>query len=69
MFPNLEAEQARNGHTNEFTAIKLGITRQTFEKRKKSGGFRLEEINVLMSMYGDNFTYLFSEESVTVKAS
>ena len=62
MFPNLEAEQARNSHKNEFIAAKLGITRQTLEKRKRVGGFKLEEINVLMSMYGNDFDYLFSLE-------
>ena len=66
MFPNLEAEQARNGHTNEFIAVKLGITRQTLEKRKKHGGFRLEEINALLTMYGNDFNYLFSNQKLTL---
>lgn len=64
MFPNLEAEQARNGHTNEFLAKKLGVSRQTLERKKRVGDFRLSEINILLSIYGSDYNYLFSVEKL-----
>lgn len=59
MFPNLEAEQARNNHTNVFVAEQLGITRQSYEHKKRNGTFKLSEINRLLSIYGNSFEYLF----------
>ncbi len=35
MFRNLEAEQARFGMTNQQVADKLGISRSSYEKKKK----------------------------------
>jgi DNA-binding XRE family transcriptional regulator len=63
MFPNLEAEQARRNHTNDFVAKKLGISRQSYESKKKNGGFKLKEITKLLSMYNSAFDYLFSQEA------
>lgn len=60
MFPNLEAEQARNGHTNEEVAKRLGISRQTYELKKKFGSFKLKEINGLLELYRADFVYLFA---------
>ena len=37
MFRNLEAEQARNGLTNADMGEKLGISRVSYENKKKSG--------------------------------
>ena len=39
MFRNLEAEQARFGYTNQQTANKLGISRTSYENKKKTGKF------------------------------
>ena len=61
MFANLEAEQARHGHTNEFVANKLKMSRRTFEIKKQKGTFKLPEIKKLMEMYGKDFFYLFEE--------
>lgn len=62
MFPNLEAEQARNGHTNEEVAKILGMTRQAYEHKKKTGKFKLKEINILIETYRVDFSYLFASE-------
>ena len=62
MFPNLDAEQARNGHTDVFLAKELGITRHTLAKRKRVGDFKLSEINTMLSMYCVAFDYLFSSQ-------
>jgi len=69
MFPNLDAEQARNGHSNTFVANQLGISRQSLEKKKKNGGFKLAEINILLSMYDSNLEYLFSSQKMTAPAA
>ena len=65
MFPNLEAEQARNRHTDEYVASKLGISRQMYGRKKSLGNFKLKEINTLLEMYGTDFTYLFAMEAET----
>ena len=50
-------------HTNEFVASKLGISRQSYEKKKKTGTFKLREITKLLTVYGTDFDYLFAEKS------
>jgi hypothetical protein len=62
MFPNLEAEQARNGHTNESVAKELGLSRQAYEIKKKKGGFKFSEIKQLLAIYNTTFDYLFAME-------
>ncbi|MEG2002886.1 MAG: hypothetical protein RR107_07320 [Clostridia bacterium] len=62
MFPNLEAEQARQRHSNSVVAEKLGITRQSFEHKKKSGTFKFAEIQKLLDLYESEFKYLFSSD-------
>ena len=64
MFPNLEAEQARNMHTNEYVANKLGMSRQLYEKKKKSGSFKQTDIERLLAIYGATYKYLFSREPI-----
>ena len=62
MFPNLEAEQARQGHTNAYVAEKLGVTRASYEKKKKIGCFKLKECIFLAGIYKSSLDYLFSQE-------
>ena len=62
MFPNLEAEQARRGHTNAFVAEKLGVSRASYEKKKKIGCFKLKECICLANIYMASLDYLFSQE-------
>lgn len=40
LFRNLEAEQARKGLTNSDVAGKLGISRVSYESKKKTGKFQ-----------------------------
>lgn len=61
MFRNLEAEQARLGYTNSTVAEKLGISRVSYENKKKSGKFTTAEIKVLCSIFKCKFDYLFAE--------
>ena len=41
MFRNLEAEQARFGYTNQQMADKLGISRVSYENKKKTGSITI----------------------------
>ena len=63
MFRNLEAEQARNGHTDQNVADKLGISRVSYCNKKKTGKFTTLEIKALCAMYHCGFDYLFSTEA------
>ena len=62
MFRNLEAEQARFGYTNQMVADKIGISRVSYENKKKSGKFTTLEIKVLCKLFKCKFDYLFSTE-------
>lgn len=59
MYPNLQAEQARQGMTNMQVADKLGIARPTYENKKKTGRFTVEECKRLCEMFHSSFDYLF----------
>lgn len=62
MFRNLEAEQARFGFTNQAVAGKLGISRVSYESKKKSGKFTTFEIKMLCELFKQKFDYLFAED-------
>ena len=59
MFRNLEAEQARMGYTNTDVAKKLGISRVSYENKKKNGKFTTLEIKSLCKLFKCKFDYLF----------
>ncbi|MCL2182984.1 MAG: helix-turn-helix transcriptional regulator [Chitinispirillia bacterium] len=59
MYPNLEAEQTRRGHTEEYVAEKLGMTRQTYSECKLSGAFQPAEALALVKIYDKPVEYLF----------
>jgi DNA-binding XRE family transcriptional regulator len=63
MFPNLEAEQARQRHSNDYVAQKLGISRQAYENKKKNGTFKLKEVFMLTAIYSAEFSYLFDNDA------
>ena len=62
MFRNLEAEQARLGLTNQDVATILGISRVSYENKKKSGKFTTVEIKKLCRLFKCKFDYLFATE-------
>lgn len=62
MFKNLDAEQARNSMTNSNVAEKLGISRISYENKKKSRNFTTFEIKALCKLFGCKFDYLFSTD-------
>lgn len=59
MFRNLNAEQARYGYTNEKMGEILGISRVSYEKKKKTGSFSLMEAKALGAKFGVTVDYLF----------
>ena len=61
MFPNLEAEQGRHRMSNQVVAGKLGVSRKTYELKKKNGNFTWPQIVKLMELFGCTFEYLFDE--------
>lgn len=65
MFPNLKAEQARNGYTNGFIAEQLGMSRSNFETKCRNGRFKVSEAQKLCKMFGCDFSYLFAEKQVS----
>ena len=62
VFKNLNAEQARRGLTNNDTAALLGISRVSYENKKKTGKFTTPEIKTLCTYFGCKFDYLFATE-------
>lgn len=62
MFSNLEAEQARKGLSNARISKMLGISRVTYEKKKKNGKFKLSEIKSLCDILDCEFNYLFATD-------
>lgn len=63
MFRNLEAEQARNKMNNAAVAEQLGISRVSYESKKKSGKFTTIEAKKLCMLFDCQFDYLFATES------
>ena len=63
MFRNLDAEQARNAMTNKDVADSLGISRVSYENKKKTGKFTTFEIKKLCTMFNCSFDYLFETDT------
>lgn len=59
MYPNLNAEQARFGHTNEYVANFLGLSRKSYEAKKNTEAFKIQECKKLCTLYNCKFEYLF----------
>lgn len=66
MFRNLEAEQARYGFNNSDMGEKLGISRVSYENKKKNGKFTTIEIKTLCKLFRCKFDYLFATEEKEV---
>nr|DAT39407.1 MAG TPA: SOS-response transcriptional repressor [Caudoviricetes sp.] len=62
MFKNLDAEQARFSMTNQQVANKIGISRVSYENKKKTGKFTALEAKKLCKMFKVKFDYLFATE-------
>ena len=60
-FPNLEAEKARRGLTDDDLARHLGLTRTAYTKKKNGKRFSIAEIRSLLSLFDSTFEYLFHD--------
>ena len=69
MFRNLAAEQKRNGYTNQQVADYLGISRNTYEKKKKLGTFEVKHINMLCKLFKCTYDYLFETDQKTERTA
>ena len=67
MFPNLNAEQARKGLSNASTANIIGISRNSFENKKRTGKFYVSELNKLCDYFNCDYEYLFRWEDINDK--
>ena len=67
MFPNLQAEQKRMNLTNQQVADKIGMSRVTYESKKKSGCFVASDCAKLCRLFHSTFEYLFSTEPIIGK--
>ena len=59
MCPNLDAEQARQRMTNLDVANYLGISRVSYENKKKTRKFNVKEAKKLTELFKVDFDYLF----------
>ena len=62
MFRNLEAEQTRKGLTNQQVADEIGISRISYERKKRNGYFTRIEIVKLLKFFNCDFFYLFATD-------
>ena len=62
LYPNLKAEQSRAGLTNQKVADLSGVSRVTYESKKKSGRFDVSESKKLCDLFKCDFDYLFATE-------
>lgn len=60
MYPNLNAEQARNGMTDADVANELGMKRAAYGRKKQNGRFVANECLMLCKLFRCSFEYLFS---------
>ena len=61
VFPNLSAEQARRGKTDDDIATVLNISRVSYGAKKRDGRFSITEANALCDYFGCPYVYLFCE--------
>ena len=65
--PNLQAEQARFGLTNAQTAKILGLSRVSYERKKRTGRFLASECAKLCTYFNKSFNYLFYTPTTEIK--
>lgn len=68
-YPNLQAEQAKKNLSNTEVATYLGLSRNSYEQKKKSGRFIPTEIKKLLNLFECRFEYLFATEEEMKRSS
>lgn len=68
MFKNLDAEQARHSYTNQRMADMVGISRVSYENKKKTGKFTALEAKKMCKIFKVKFDYLFATDDEIPRA-
>lgn len=68
MFKNLDAEQARHSYTNQRMADMVGISRVSYENKKKTGKFTVLEAKKMCKIFKVKFDYLFATDDDAPRA-
>ena len=58
LYPNIEAERARKGWSEEELANKLGVSRKTYYNWVKKGKIPMEKIDLLSEIFKVSTDYL-----------
>ena len=61
MFPNIKIEKVRMGLTNSDLAECIGVPRQSFERKMRTGAFKPSEVIALCDLFGKDVKYLFEK--------
>lgn len=62
MFPNLMGQKAYHGLTSEAMGKIIGVSRNAYEQKMKSGRFYPNECRAFCQYFGKSFDYLFATE-------
>ena len=62
MFPNLLGQKALHKLTDADMANIIGVSRNTYQQKQKSGRFTPEECRILCRYFGKRFDYLFAAD-------
>lgn len=62
MFPNLLGQKAFHKMSDEDMARVIGVSRNTYQQKMRSGRFTPEECKKLCAHFGKRFEYLFAIE-------
>lgn len=61
---NIEAEQVRNGYTQDAISQKLGVTRKTYRKWIDTGTIPIEKLIALSNLFDCSVDYLLGRSDV-----
>lgn len=63
-YPNIEAERARLGLTNDQLAAALGVTRKSVHKWMTNGNIPHERVTAMADLFGVSCDYLLSHTPI-----
>lgn len=62
MFPNLLGQKAFHRMTDDDMAAVIGISRNSYQQKIKSGRFTADECKAFCNYFGKRFEYLFASD-------
>lgn len=60
MYPNLLGQKAARGLTDGDMASIIGVSRTSYQSKRKSGRFTVKECQLYCRYFGKSFEYLFA---------